>query len=54
MVMACSMFSSDAHGSAMLPVQISASVAQGAIWIESCFGATATLAIDGTIKVTAT
>ncbi len=45
---------SDAHGSAMLRVQISASVAQGAIWIESCFGATAPLAIDGTIKVTAT
>ena len=42
---------SDMHGSAMLPVEISASVAKGAIWIESCFGATAPLAIDGSFEV---
>ena len=42
---------SDAKGSAMLPVEISARVAKGAIWIESCHGATAQLAIDGSFEV---
>jgi NADH-quinone oxidoreductase subunit G len=42
---------SDAHGSATLPVEISAHVAKGAILVESCHGATAPLAIDGTLTV---
>jgi NADH-quinone oxidoreductase subunit G len=42
---------SDTHGSATLPVEISADVAKGAIWIESCHGATAPLAIDGALTV---
>jgi NADH-quinone oxidoreductase subunit G len=42
---------SDTHGSATLPVEISARVARGAIWIESFHGATAPLAIDGVLKV---
>ena len=42
---------SDANGSATLPVEISARVAKGAIWIESFHGATAPLAIDGMLRV---
>jgi NADH-quinone oxidoreductase subunit G len=43
---------SDRHGSATLPVEISARVAKGAVWVESCHGATAPLATDGTLEVT--
>jgi len=42
---------SDANGTATLPVEISARVAKGAVWIESCHGATAPLAIDGIVSV---
>ncbi|MEO8743274.1 MAG: molybdopterin dinucleotide binding domain-containing protein, partial [Lysobacteraceae bacterium] len=44
---------SDANGTATLPVEVSARVAKGAAWIESCFGATAPLAVDGVLSVTA-
>jgi NADH-quinone oxidoreductase subunit G len=43
---------SDANGTATLPVEISARVAKGAVWIESCHGATAPLAVDGAVSVT--
>ena len=43
---------SDANGTSTLPVVISARVAKGAVWIESCHGATAPLAVDGIVSVT--
>ena len=43
---------SDANGTATLPVEISARVAKGSAWIESCHGATAPLALDGVVSVT--
>ncbi|MEO8741563.1 MAG: molybdopterin-dependent oxidoreductase, partial [Lysobacteraceae bacterium] len=43
---------SDANGSSTLPVEVSARVAKGAVWIESCFCATAPLAVDGVLSVT--
>jgi NADH-quinone oxidoreductase subunit G len=42
---------SDANGTATLPVEISARIAKGAVWIESCHGATAPLAVGGTVNV---
>jgi len=42
---------SDANGTATLPVAISSQVARGAVWIESCHGATAPLAVGGTVNV---
>jgi NADH-quinone oxidoreductase subunit G len=42
---------SDANGTATLPVEISARVAKGSVWIESCHGATAPLAVDGVISL---
>jgi NADH-quinone oxidoreductase subunit G len=42
---------SDANGTATLPVEISARVAKGSVWIESCHGATAPLAVDGVMSV---
>jgi NADH-quinone oxidoreductase subunit G len=43
---------SDANGTATLPVEISARVAKGAAWIESCHGATAPLAVGSDVSVT--
>jgi NADH-quinone oxidoreductase subunit G len=43
---------SDANGTATLPVEISPRVVKGAVWIESCHGATAPLALDGIVSVT--
>jgi NADH-quinone oxidoreductase subunit G len=45
---------SDANGTATLPVEISTRVAKGAMWIESCHGATAPLAVDGVLSVSKT
>ena len=42
---------SDTNGAATLPVEISTRVAKGAVWIESCHGATAPLAVDGIVSV---
>jgi NADH-quinone oxidoreductase subunit G len=42
---------SDANGTATLPVEISSRVAKGAVWIESCHGATAPLTLDGVVSV---
>ncbi len=42
---------SDANGTATLPVEISARVAKGAVWIESCHVATAPLAMEGLLNV---
>ncbi|HTD29657.1 MAG TPA: molybdopterin-dependent oxidoreductase, partial [Xanthomonadaceae bacterium] len=42
---------SDANGAATLAVAISSQVARGAVWIESCHGATAPLAAGGSLEV---